>query len=248
MNIVSLITCKATGLSYIGVTKNGRLDDPINFSPLRYGFGPKFVEAVRRFGPDAFAVQILGQGYETRAELCDAQREFIEHYGTLWPLGYNVSEGCESQVEFDAEWAKAKGLAVLQSPVWRAANAAAANLRKETEIWREALKRRSKNIVWRRNISAMRMPYLHSRWHVGRGLVPQGTPVEECCFCDEVRVRKERLRLRRDEREQRRMRAAAVKAAKEPPKLTPFEFSVTVEEDIKDMVRRVNDMFGKRQS
>jgi hypothetical protein len=58
VNIVSLITCNVTGLSYVGVTKNGRLDDPIYFSPLRYGFGPRFIEAMRRYGPYAFTVQI----------------------------------------------------------------------------------------------------------------------------------------------------------------------------------------------
>ena len=66
MNIVSLITCKITGLSYVGVTKAGRLDDPSDFSPLRYGFGSRFVEAVRRYGPFEFTIQILGHGYANR--------------------------------------------------------------------------------------------------------------------------------------------------------------------------------------
>lgn len=323
MNIVSLITCIATGLSYVGVTKNGRLDDPANFSPLRYGFGPRFIEAVTDFGPDAFMIQILGC-YETRAESCDAQREFIEHYKTLWPDGYNVSKGCEAHIERDAEWAVTHGLRILQSPMWRAANAAAANRRKQTDIWRQALTRRSRNVVWRKNLSITRMPYLHNRWHVKRGLVPEGITVEDCFFCQKIFAHKalsthrykelplaeadqlflnkvaletaeherkewetakrarevartERAAAKsvqeaerflrneiaraaaqreKNERETAKRQREAAKRAREVAKqerllrnkVPPMELSVTLQQDREEMVRRVNELFGKRQS
>ena len=278
MNIVSLITCKPTGLSYVGVTKNGRLDDPTNFSPLRYGFGPRFVEALKRFGPDAFTVQILGHGYETRAELCGAQREFIEHHHTLWPHGYNVLEGRESRVEFDAEWSEAVGLRVSQNPAWRAANAAAANQRKQTEGWRKALKRRSKNLVWRRNISAARPPYLHRRWHIERGMVPDGTTVEDCPFCEAVALRKLQRLLQREKLVTFNVPTAATvenkpvtsgtaarkmpRREQNPPRIPLWrklhkklesserrdvlENATSLEQDIKDIARRVNEMFRSR--
>lgn len=189
MNIVSLITCNVSGLSYVGVTKNGRLDDPSNFSPLRYGFGPRFIEAMRRYGPYAFTVQILGHGYTTRADLCLAQRQFIKEHNTHWPRGYNVLVGRNDREDFDAKFAAA-AQRLSQDPQWRAAIKAAATERKQSSGWHAALKKRSENSVWRRNISEARMPYLHARWHVKTGLVQSDTTVENCDLCKAVVQRK----------------------------------------------------------
>ncbi|HEX5423441.1 MAG TPA: hypothetical protein VFW94_07825 [Candidatus Acidoferrales bacterium] len=249
MNIVSLITCKNSGLSYVGITKNGRLDDPANFSPLRYGFGPRFIEALKHHGPDAFTVRILGHGYENRSKLCYAQRGFIRQYSTLWPHGYNVFPGHESYMELDGEWSKAKGLAVVQSTIWYPALVAAANKRKRSAGWREALKRRSKNMVWRRNLSITRMPYLHDRWHVKRGLVPDGTTVEDCFFCKAIHAHKALAKYRIKERPPAKISAKLQeKAARTIHRIAPFELSVTLEQDREEMLRRMSEMFGNRQS
>ena len=182
LNIVSLITCNVSELSYVGVTKNGRLDDRSNFSPLRYGFGPRFVEAMRRYGTYAFTVQILGHGYASRKELCLAQRQFITEHNTLWPNGYNVLRGSNRSAEFDAKYS-ATAQRMSQDPEWRAAVRAAATERKRSSGWRAALNKRSQNVVWRHNISAARPTYLHTRWHVKTGLVPPDMSVENCDLC-----------------------------------------------------------------
>lgn len=194
VRIVSLITCNFTGLSYVGVTKNGRLDDPSNFSPLRYGFGPLFIEAMRRYGPYAFTVQILGHGYATRKELCLAQLQFIEEYDTLWPRGYNVLRGRKACVENGAGNAVTVQRRMAENPEWRAAVMAAAMERKQSSGWRVALKKRSENTVWRHNISAARMSYLHARWHVKTGRVPSNTTVENWDLCKAVVQRKARVK------------------------------------------------------
>jgi hypothetical protein len=200
MNIVSLITCKATGLSYVGATKNGKLDpDSSTFNPLRYGFGALFRNAVRRFGKNAFTIQVLGSGYATRRELDLAQKQFIETYGTMAPNGYNIREGRDGRPEYGADFREA---AIRRStdpewrsnvctanelkafdPRWRRANAVAGKRRAESAEWQIALEKRSENVEWRRKISSARRPYLHLRWHVRRGIVPPDTTVETCNLC-----------------------------------------------------------------
>lgn len=193
MNIVSLITCTATGLSYVGATKNGRLDDPSLFSPRRYGSGRRFVEAVRRYGPNAFTVEILGHGYATCNDLYVAKGQFIEEHNTVWPHGYNVLRVRNGRLEFPGTAAQR----LSRDPRWRAAIAAAASKRKQSIGWRVALRKRSRNTVWRRNISSARLPYLHARWHVKAGLVPPDTTVEHCDRCKAVVLRKIRRKMRR---------------------------------------------------
>jgi hypothetical protein len=271
VNIVSLITCNVTGLSYVGVTKNGRLDDPSNFSPLRYGFGRRFVEAMRRYGPYAFTVQILGHGYATRKELCLAQRQFIKQHNTLWPNGYNVRRSSNPNAAHGAPFA-AIAQRLAQDPEWRAALTAAATERKQSSGWRVALKKRSENTVWRHNISAARMPYLHARWHVKKGLVPADTAVENCDLCKAVVQRKERREQPGAKTQSLHSRwhvkrglvpegttvencefCKARAEGREPPrkhreplKLTNLNLpNYTLEEQLDDMVQRVNAAFKR---
>jgi hypothetical protein len=225
VNIVSLITCKVNGLSDVGVTKAGRLDDPSDFSPLRYGFGPRFVEAVRRYGPFEFTIKILGHGYANRAELYSAQRRFIEEYNTLWPHGYNVFKGRESHSELPSAAITAQRLA--RDPQWRAANAAAAAKRAQSTGWRLALNKRAQNATWRRPESIARTPILHARWHVKRGLVPLETTAENCDLCKAVAQRKTY-----DE-------PTELPEILEP--LPPYR----MEDALADIVERVNRMFGR---
>ena len=273
VNIVSLITCNVTGLSYVGVTKNGRLDDPIYFSPLRYGFGPRFIEAMRRYGPYAFTVQILGHGYATRKELFLAQREFIKQHNTLWPCGYNVLKGRERVVpEFGAGHAVTVQRRMAENPEWRAAVTAAATKRKQSSGWRVALKKRSENTVWRHKISGVRTPYLHARWHVKTGKVPSDTTVESCVLCKAVVQRKEQ-REQPGAKKARYIHSrwhvergvvpegttvencefckALDEGKKLPQKSEPLNLThlnlpnYTLEEQLDDMVQRVNAMFKR---
>jgi hypothetical protein len=269
VNIVSLITCKATGLSYIGVTKNGRLDDPSNFSPLRYGFGPRFVEAIRRYGTYAFTVQILGHGYPSRKELCLAQRRFIKEHNTLWPNGYNVLKGSNRSVEYDTKYS-ATAQRMSQNPEWRAAVRAASTERKRSSGWRAALNKRSQNVVWRHNISAARPTYLLTRWHVKSGLVPPDTPAENCGLCKAAAQRKEHSKLVKITTVspniptenfdlgkgvvQLKERLERMKIATERPTVKkwvlaePIEIPPrrSLEEELDEQVRRINEMFKRK--
>ena len=249
-----------------GVTKNGRLDDPSNFSPLRYGFGSRFIEAMRRYGPHAFAVKILGHGYPTREALCLAQREFIKKHNTLSPHGYNVQRGRYDSEEYGANFAAA-ARRLSQDPDWRAAITAAAADRKQSSGWRVALKKRSENTVWRHNISAARMPYLHARWHVKTGLVPPDTTVENCDFCKAVVQRKERGKNWGHHNRWHVKRGIVPEGttvenckfckalgegknpprkSREPLKLTGLNLpGYTLDEQLDDMVQRANAMFKR---
>lgn len=193
-------------------------------------------------------MQLLGHGYENRSKLSHAQRGFIREYKTLWPHGYNVFPGHESYIELDAEWSKAKGSAVLRSAKWYPALVAAAQKRKHTAGWHEALTRRSKNMIWRQNLSKTRITYLHNRWHIKRGLVPEGTSVEDCFLCEAVLARKALRKYRFKERPPTKTSAQLFRknAACDADRAVPIEPSVTLEQDREEMLRRMNEMFGKR--
>jgi hypothetical protein len=244
VNIVSLITCK--GLSYIGVTRNGELDpDPSDFNPLHYGFGAQFKKVVRRYGPSAFTIKILGHGYADRENLCLAQRKFIKEYKTVSPHGYNILKG-RTAPEHDPDfWAAAKqrsrnphwrknvdanNKAMANDSYWRRGNDAGAARRAKSPHWRVALDKRSQNAEWRRKESVARRPVLHNRWHVKRGLVPEGITVENCYLCKEVVQRKGRCKNWRER-------------WKLSPNLSETPPGFTLEEQLDDITQRVNAMF-----
>jgi hypothetical protein len=234
---------------------------------------------MRRYGPYAFTVQILGHGYATRKDLCLAQRQFIEEHDTLWPNGYNIQKGRNDREDFDAKFV-ATAQALSQDPEWRAAVAAAAAERKQSSGWRVALKKRSENVIWRHNISTARPSYLHTRWHLRTSLVPSGTTVENCPLCKAVVERKERPKVdcrphgpQQKSREQTGARNSSshirwhVKRGlvpqgttveecvlckkpprqhREPLKLTDLNIpNCTIEEQLDETVQRVNAMFKR---
>lgn len=225
---------------------------------------------MRRYGAYAFTVQILGHGYPSRKDLCLAQRHFIEEHNTLWPCGYNVLRGSNRSAECGASTA-ATAQRMSQDPEWRAAVRAAATKRKQSSFWRVALKKRSENAVWRRNISTTRMPYLHARWHVKVGLVASDTTVENCDLCRAIVQRKERVKNpieRAEAKRQYRHSRWHVKRgivpeettaencefckgttqSKKPPRkfLEPLKLpDYTLEEELDYMVQRVNAMFKR---
>lgn len=89
--IVYLIRNTIDGMGYVGQTTKTlaerfsghrnchRLDMPISV-------------AIDRFGADCFTIELL-QSCGSLAELCRAERDWIQRLGTLRPAGYNVNLG-----------------------------------------------------------------------------------------------------------------------------------------------------------
>jgi|SRR5580692_3477068 hypothetical protein len=92
MNVVSLITCTATGKSYVGVTTTGEKVPKPDFDPLHYGHGTLFTEIVKQYGRKAFTIKVL-KCYPTANEMYDAEVRFIKKLNTLYPSGYNLHTG-----------------------------------------------------------------------------------------------------------------------------------------------------------
>lgn len=93
MNVLSLITCTATGMGYVCVAKNADSNPKKDFDPRKYGHGTKFKEALAKYGRECFVIKILGHGYKSRESLCLAERNAVIKHGTLWPNGYNLRPG-----------------------------------------------------------------------------------------------------------------------------------------------------------
>jgi hypothetical protein len=149
-NTVSLITCKVTGKSYIGVTKNGCRNPAKDFDPLRYGHGSRFRKAVRRYGRKAFTIRILGCGYRTRETLHRAERRFIKKHDTVQPSGYNVTCG---------------GVGPNYGPEFCKSARIGARKRSKNPKWIAAMRRRSKNPKWKAAIlSSLRRMHRNPRW------------------------------------------------------------------------------------
>lgn len=93
MNVLSLITCAATGMGYVGVARNANSHPKKDFNPNQYGHGTKFREALAKYGKECFTIIVLGYGYKSRESLHRAERNAVIEYGTLWPNGYNIRPG-----------------------------------------------------------------------------------------------------------------------------------------------------------
>jgi hypothetical protein len=175
MNVVSLITCKVTGLSYVSVTKHGERNPGLGADPLRYGHGPRFIKVVKRHGRQAFIIRILGCGYRTRKALHLAERRFIKKHNTVWPNGYNITSGGFGP-DFGPAFRKVTGKAnrrTAKNPKWRAA-VRAGNQRAKNSLWSRHhrvamqsrdpawIRRRSKNRRW---LASVRRRSKSPRWH-----------------------------------------------------------------------------------
>ena len=90
MDLLYKITCTINGKAYIGVTNHlsKRLSVHKTFALHRQSPFP-FYRAIRKYGWDAFQVQILYSGDDAR----NLEAKFIKEQKTLVPNGYNVAEG-----------------------------------------------------------------------------------------------------------------------------------------------------------
>lgn len=90
---VYLITCAPSGKAYVGLTKCGadRRFRAHKYNSAR-GAGGALYHAIRKYGPEVFAVSVLRQGLTLGQAQC-AEIELIAARGTRTPGGYNISLG-----------------------------------------------------------------------------------------------------------------------------------------------------------
>ena len=89
-------TCKATGKSYIGLTKYSiehRLDGHIKAARLGSRF--QFHKAIAEYGIEQFESEVLEDNITDAKILCERERYWIAFYDT-YRNGYNMTEGGET--------------------------------------------------------------------------------------------------------------------------------------------------------
>lgn len=88
---IYLITNTVNGKQYVGQTKQ-ELRLRWNLHCTKRSGTPAVGRAIKKYGRDAFAIRVLSICH-TAEQLDDAERYFIDHYGTLAPGGYNLNTG-----------------------------------------------------------------------------------------------------------------------------------------------------------
>jgi len=92
-------TCEKTGLSYIGktvTTLKQRLKGHVRAAET--GSIWEFPKAIREYGIKSFVGTVLCE-CETSDELHIKERQFISEHNTVWPHGYNMTNGGEGPCE-----------------------------------------------------------------------------------------------------------------------------------------------------
>ena len=89
---VYYVSC-ALGGGYVGITKWAvRKRFARHLRNAQHGRGGVLYDAIRRYGADAFHVELL-QHANDWDEACVAERRFIAEFGTKAPCGYNMTDG-----------------------------------------------------------------------------------------------------------------------------------------------------------
>jgi group I intron endonuclease len=96
---VYLITCSVTGKKYVGITVRP-VDKrwSLHKRHALRGGGGKFMDAIRKYGPDAFVVEQLETAPSWEIA-CERERALIAEYGTF-KRGYNSTIGGEGLVGY----------------------------------------------------------------------------------------------------------------------------------------------------
>lgn len=99
--IVYRITCLESGKSYVGIstkTLAKRWAGHVRESRLTRASRRPFLDAVLKYGEQAFFPIVLEEGEFTPSQLCELERKWIRELGTLVPAGYNATEGGDGTI------------------------------------------------------------------------------------------------------------------------------------------------------
>ena len=88
--VVYLLTCKVTGLQYVG--KTWGYEKRMRGYRLGCGHGEIGI-AIREHGWKSFSKTKIARGIETETALSKTERAFIALLNTVWPHGYNLTTG-----------------------------------------------------------------------------------------------------------------------------------------------------------
>lgn len=97
---VYMATCRDSGKSYIGKTKDRAKRWSDHVADALAGRGYAFHAAIRKHGVDAFDMVVLEE-CESESESLTAEQYWIEWYATMAPCGYNLTAGGESGTHSD---------------------------------------------------------------------------------------------------------------------------------------------------
>lgn len=90
-----LMTNSVNGKQYVGVTTQKLIRRRnAHFNTALRGGDTVFMRAIRKYGPEAFTLEQIGEA-STWEDLMVMERDAIIHYGTLVPYGYNMTQGGE---------------------------------------------------------------------------------------------------------------------------------------------------------
>jgi group I intron endonuclease len=153
--IVYLAVNKVNQKAYVGQTAHdltGRLAS--HAIKGRHAYASHFQRAVNKYGLDSFDVAILEQ-CSNKLELNDAERRWIQYFGSVVPVGYNVGSGGEGS------------LGALRTQAWRDSVTCLAYRQKKSNIarrWRASQTLEQKQIH-QANISAARIGKSSPKFH-----------------------------------------------------------------------------------
>ncbi len=105
-----LVINRVTGLRYIGITSQVVRNRWLRHvsAALRNVYATALHDAIRKYGRDAFDIQIL-KSFDSYEAMRDAERQLIQEYNTLIPHGYNMTIGGQGTVGYKwTEEAKSK--------------------------------------------------------------------------------------------------------------------------------------------
>jgi group I intron endonuclease len=91
---VYCLTNKLSGRQYVGKSVDIRKRWENHRNPASRKPTSAIHSALRKYGPDAFAWEVLEE-CDSEAEALDAEQYWIEWYGSLAPNGYNLTTGGE---------------------------------------------------------------------------------------------------------------------------------------------------------
>jgi group I intron endonuclease len=88
--VIYLITNKINGKMYVGQTRNKLKERWAAHKRCRDNMA--IAKAIKKYGIEKFSIQVIDR-CQTADELNKKEIDWIKHYGTLYPSGYNLQEG-----------------------------------------------------------------------------------------------------------------------------------------------------------
>lgn len=119
--IVYAVLCKKTGMQYVGQTVsqlrkrwNGHL------ASAKSGSHWELSKAIREHGAEQFVPRVICE-CDSKEKLNELERQFIREFNTVWPHGYNMTNGGEGPCELTRKLISERTKAAMSKldPSWK---------------------------------------------------------------------------------------------------------------------------------